>query len=103
MTLDKKISDLFHPHENVYERHARRKKENEQFLGKGLERQATIYIPGVFCYKLIKDVQQHITSKTPASHKLAIYGVAVGCELFFDAVKVASAYGLYRWAKFLLE
>ena len=102
MTLDKKISDLFHPHENVYERHARRK-ENEQFFGKGLERMATIYIPGVIFYKFVQEIKQETTPNTPFKHKVALYGVAVGCELFFDAVKVAGAYGLYRWAKFLLE
>ncbi|MDP3733640.1 MAG: hypothetical protein Q8R37_00255 [Nanoarchaeota archaeon] len=101
---DKLISTLFHPHETVYERHAREQK-SKQFLGEGVERLATVYVPGVFFYKSVKEMKQRniITTKSSLLRKAGVYAVCLGFELFLDGVKVGMGYTLYELTKPLYQ
>ncbi len=89
--------DNFAYGKDVFVRHARRREFKERYGNRYL----VAWLPGWFAYRSIR---AHVRNpKFTTKQKVALCAADLGGELLLDAVRVVSAYGLYRFADYVFH
>lgn len=96
-TKDRVRDKVFYPDEDVLQRNARRKREEEEY-GTGLKRFAKLWLPGEHFYSNFKETQKN---NKPLKAKLSEHTQHLGQEIILDVVRIGAIYGIYKFNVFL--